>query len=112
MVGNTLVSKEILVFKDSSLLLSECETMLALLKRNPEITAPYIPTTEGEVQLQFVSDATKLVLVAREVSRIKTFAIETAENVEGANMNKIVESLIATSPILANISAKTEFSYI
>ena len=77
-----------------------------------EITAPYVPTTDGDVQLKYVDDATKLVLIGKEVRKIKAIAVQTAQESEGVNINKLVESFLATSPVLVNISDTTEFDYI
>lgn len=77
-----------------------------------EISADYVSTADGDFEMKFLNDETKLVLVRREVKRIKIEAIEMSECRQGVNINKVVEQLVATSPVLVNISDTTEFSYL
>ena len=77
-----------------------------------EIKAPVIGTVNGDMDLKFVCDATKLVLVKNEVTRIKVTSIEACKSTEGVNMKKVIEELVATSPVLVNLSDTTDFTYL
>jgi hypothetical protein len=77
-----------------------------------DITAPEIATTDGATQLEYCSDSTKISLIERETKSIKMCAMETSKTTQGVNLNKLVESLIATSPLLVNISNTTNFDYL
>lgn len=77
-----------------------------------KIDSPMIATTEGDMKLEYVTDATKVSLIAKEIRKIKMVAVETAQNSQGVNPNKLIETLLSTSPILVNISDTTEFEYL
>jgi len=76
------------------------------------VTSPEINTTDGVVELQFVSVETKLSLVKQEVVAIKMAAIEFEKSNEGVNRDKMVEQLLATSPIMVNLADTAKFSYL
>ena len=79
---------------------------------NLEISEPEIYTLSGLQDLAMLSDESKVAIVGLEIEKIKTQAVEFVKNTEGAVLDRKIEELIATSPLLANIPAKVESSYL
>ena len=79
---------------------------------NLEISEPEIYTLSGLQDLAMLSDESKVAIVELEIEKIKTQAVEFVKNTEGAVLDRKIEELIATSPLLANITAKVESSYL
>jgi len=74
------------------------------------IDAPEVDTTDGKMAVKYVNDASKLALVKSEVVRIKMAVIEACKADSGKVANKIIEEMVATSPILVNIGETSDFS--
>ena len=77
-----------------------------------KIDSPQIPTSEGVMSLEYVSDETKVYLIGKEIRQIRMAVMEAEKTQPGVNPNKLVESMMATSGILANISNTTDFNYL
>ena len=77
-----------------------------------EITPPEVNTINGLEDLAMLCDESKLVIAKSEVDNIRTIAVEYVKAFDGAILDRKVEELIAISPILANITAKVESSYL
>jgi hypothetical protein len=68
------------------------------------INAPEINTADGSTNLIYLANDSKVAVAFEETKRIKREAIEYARMYKGININKKIMELIATSPILVNIS--------
>lgn len=77
-----------------------------------EIDAPYVATVNGNMNLKYLSNSSKLQEVRTVITDMKMHVMEAEESVQGVVVNKVIEEMIATSPVLVNISDTTEFSYI
>lgn len=77
-----------------------------------EIPAIEVNTVDGMMDFVYLTDETKVHLVRNEVQAIKVRALEYGKHVPGANVNKKLEELIATSPILTNLSTTVSFDYL
>ena len=77
-----------------------------------EITAPEVHTINGLEDLAMLCAESKVAIAESEVRNIKTVAVEYAKAYEGAVLDRKIEELIAISPILANITATTDSTYI
>jgi hypothetical protein len=77
-----------------------------------EIKDPLVNTTYGEMRFSNLEDDAKLTFVRNEVAKIKVRACEAVEQGQGVNPNRRVEELIATNPVLVNVSSGTKFEYL
>lgn len=73
------------------------------------ITMPEITTVNGELSLSMLQDDSKLAVISQRVDCIRMEAFELNKVQEGINIEKCVEALIATDPILVNIHKKESF---
>jgi Golgi nucleoside diphosphatase len=76
------------------------------------ISDPIVNTAFGEMRFGNLENDSKLQAVRNEVSKIKVMACEAVEQGQGVNPNRRVEELIATNPILVNVSSGTKFEYL
>jgi hypothetical protein len=83
----------------------------AYSNQDSKIECPTINTTDGFFSIEHLTAATKLKLAAAEATRIRIAAIEAAKQ-DGVNANKVIEELIATSPVLVNLTETSTFSYL
>lgn len=77
-----------------------------------EITVPEVNTADGMVKLTYLDADSKVALAERMVRCITIQAVETAESTEGAVLDREIERLIATDPILCSLMSKTDSKYI
>ena len=77
-----------------------------------EITAPTVTTTAGCLEIQYLSDADKVQIAKMAFHSITSEAIETAQETEGVILDKEIQSLIATDPILVNLGKQCESEYL
>lgn len=77
-----------------------------------EIAVPDVPTTEGIVSIKYLSDEDKVSLASCQIRNIANEAIATTECEEGAVLDREIERLVAKNPVLVNLLAKSESSYI
>lgn len=77
-----------------------------------EIGSPEVTTTEGVVNIKFLSDADKVALAGREISSIRMKAIEAVKATDGAVLDKEIERLLAVNSTLVNLTVKSESAYI
>jgi len=76
------------------------------------IDDPFVSTTYGEMRFSNLEDDSKLSFIRNEVMKIKVSACEATEQKQGVNVGRRVEELIATNPILVNMSSGTKFEYL
>ena len=74
--------------------------------------AKSINTCNGQIPLAYISNEDKLAVVAQEVQTIKIKAIEATQATEGTVFEQEVLKLIATNPVLSNLSPAIESKYI
>lgn len=79
---------------------------------NSQIPAVDVNTVSGMMSFVHLDNDAKVSVLRSEVQTIKVRAIEYSSNVEGSNLNKKLEELIATNGMFANIESSTEFDYI
>lgn len=77
-----------------------------------EIESPMVNTVHGQMRFNHLEDDSKVEVIRGTVSRLKVEAVEFAEQTPGGNVNKKIEELLATSPIMANVSQGTKFEYL
>ena len=77
-----------------------------------EIASPDVSTVNGEMSFEHLLDDSKVAMLTNEAMSLRSYAIEFARNVEGGNINKKLEELIATNPLMCNIESTSDFSYI
>jgi len=77
-----------------------------------EIASPEVNTAFGVMSVAELEDDSKLAVIQSEVQRLKVEAIEFGKGKEGVNINKKMEELVATNPVLANITGGTKFDYL
>lgn len=94
--------------------LQEIVTNIRTSYGNKDITIdiPYVPTPDGLVSLAYIDEDSKVVLAGKEIRRITIDATEITEAYQGTVFDKVVESRVATNPILCNLSASTGSKYI
>ena len=76
------------------------------------IASPMVSTTEGRVDIKYLTSADKVALAAQEVRRIRTQAIETTNATDGTVLDREIERLLAVNSTLVNLTSKSESSYI
>lgn len=76
------------------------------------IDDPFLGTTYGEMRFSNLEDDSKLSFIRNEVMKIKVSVCEATEQKQGVNVGRRVEELIATNPILVNVSSGTKFEYL
>lgn len=76
------------------------------------IPAPQVNTIDGMMSFVHLSDESKVEVVKAEAHSIRVHAIEFAEGVEGGVADKKIEELLATSPVMANLTAGSKFAYL
>ena len=77
-----------------------------------EIDIPYVNTPDGMVSLTYLDDDSKVVLAGNQVRAASIEAIEICECTQGAVLDKEIEGLIATDPILCNLASTSGSKYI
>ena len=112
-ITNVLENKE-LSAEDKLLAVS---TIVAKLRKSygnvkVEIGMPEVSTCNGVVPFNFLSNDSKLAVVADRVAYIRRSAVEESLEVEGSVLAKIEEYRIATDDILANITAESPTTYL
>ena len=83
----------------------------AYANEDMDITVPEVNTTDGVVDLSMLNKTDKLALAIRAIDTIRTHAHEDAKNNEGVNVSKAIEAMLATSPLLANLTESPENDY-
>lgn len=76
------------------------------------IAAPEVNTVDGLMSFVHLTDESKVEVCKAEAHRIRVEAIEFAKGVEGGIANKKIEELLAVSPIMANLTAGSDFDYL
>lgn len=74
-----------------------------------DISMPDVYTVDGALPLSTLSDESKLTIVEQEVAHLRIQAYEFVEATQGAVIDKHVEFLISTNPILTNIGSSKGF---
>ena len=77
-----------------------------------EIKPSNVNSCNGGTQIQYLSNKDKVALVAGEVAKIRTAAIEATESNSGVLFNAEVTKLVAINPILVNLAASVESTVI
>lgn len=77
-----------------------------------EIAAPMVNTAYGAMRFTNLEDDAKLEIIRDTVMRIKVQAVEFGETREGANVNRKIEELLATSSIMVNVGEGSKFEYL
>ena len=75
-----------------------------------EADAPEVPTTDGMVSMDYLSDDDKLAIAAQCITDIRNTAIEEVKCNPLAILDAEVTALIATSPVLTNLASKSSAS--
>ena len=75
-----------------------------------EADAPEVPTSEGMVGIEYLSDADKLAVAERCITGIRCEAIELIKHDPLAVLDQEVTRLLATSPLLVNLKSATSGS--
>lgn len=76
------------------------------------IDIPYVNTPDGMVSLTYLDADSKVAFAGQSVRAITIEAIEICEATQGAMLDKEIESLVATCPILCNLSSTTGSKYL
>ena len=94
--------------------ITETVTILRELYGNQdvEVEAPEIPTSEGMVSMDYLSDDDKLAVAARFITDIRNESIERVKANPLTILDNEVVSLIATSPVLTNLDSTNTASEI
>lgn len=77
-----------------------------------EVASVDVNTTYGATDFADLQDDSKVSILLNEANVIRAKAVEFGRNCEGANVNKELERLIATSAVFCNIVSKSDMSYI
>ena len=77
-----------------------------------DITAPKVPTTDGYVNINLLSDEDKVALASIEIRKIIVDATAAVECTEGIVLDRKIEVALATNPVLVNITTKVDSAYI
>lgn len=77
-----------------------------------EISTIGINTTDGIVDMEYLGSGDKVAVAHREFKNCVLQAIEHCKCTEGSILDKEIESLIATNPVLVNLLKESESSYI
>jgi hypothetical protein len=77
-----------------------------------EIPQAKVNTCEGFIPFSTLDDDSKVVILLNEVAVIKTQAIAYAEDNVGIVVKKVVQQLLATNPLFANVSAGNDLDYL
>ena len=77
-----------------------------------DITIPEVSTCEGITDLSLMSDDDKVAIAERSVSNIIQTAVEFTKEEEGIVLDKEIERLVATNPVLVNLSEAVDSEYI
>jgi len=77
-----------------------------------EIDVPYVNTPEGMASFKYIEAESKVVYAGKAVRDATVEAVEICECTQGAVLDKELESLIATSPILCNLALSISSKYI
>lgn len=109
-ITQTLSSKEL---SSAEKLASVQESVAALRKSygnaDKTIADVKVNTAHGMLPFSHLEEDGKIEVLLNEAQSIKATAIAEIENNAGLMLNKVVEQLIATSPVFANASAESEF---
>ena len=77
-----------------------------------EVNAPKVNSTEGYVELKFLSPEDKLAIAKGNIRGITMETIALTELSQGAVFDKEFERLLALDPVLANISTVVTSKYL
>jgi len=77
-----------------------------------EIKAPFVNTAHGSMPFIHLEAASKVEMLRSELGFIKAAAVEAEQQNPGININKKIEELIATNPLLANVDSGVKFDYL
>jgi hypothetical protein len=77
-----------------------------------EIDVPYVNTPEGMVSFKYLDAESKVVYAGNAVRDATVEAVEICELTQGTVLDKELESIIATCPILCNLAVSTNSKYI
>lgn len=76
------------------------------------ITAPKVPTTEGNVDIKLLKAEDKVAIAEQQVRNIIAKVVAGTECTEGVIFDRQVEFYLAINPVLTNITAATDSDYI
>jgi hypothetical protein len=77
-----------------------------------EIDTPYVNTPEGIISFKYLDAESKVVYAGKAVRDATVEAVEICESTQGAVLDRELESLIATCPVLCNLAISTNSKYI
>jgi hypothetical protein len=77
-----------------------------------EIDVPYVNTPEGMVSFKYLNAESKVVYAGNAVRDATVEAVEICESTQGTVLDKELESIIATCPVLCNLAVSTNSKYI
>ena len=77
-----------------------------------EIPPREINTVDGMMNFTHLQDDAKVQVLRQEAQAIKIRAIEFGNAVKGANVNKKIEEMLATSGVFTNITTGSSFEYL
>ena len=80
--------------------------------RDVEIDMPEVNTDSGIMKLSYLSNEDKLELAKRCIKDAIIVAAEEVEANQGTLFDRVVEQIVATSPVLCNISSSTGSAYL
>lgn len=76
------------------------------------LTSPRVNSTEGFVDMKYLSNDDKLVIAKQQIRHITMEVIATTDMVEGAVFDKEFERLLSLNPHLSHITSKTDSKYL
>lgn len=77
-----------------------------------DIPSDYVNTPDGMVQFKYLDADSKVAFAGNQIRAITIEAIEAVEVTPGTVLDKELESLIATDPILCNLASSSGSKYI
>lgn len=76
------------------------------------LTPPRVNTSEGFVEMKYLSNDDKLVIAKQQIRHITMEVIATTDMVEGAVFDKEFERLLSLNAHLSHITSKTDSKYL
>lgn len=77
-----------------------------------DLTAPKVHTTEGYVDMKYLSPDDKLVIAKQQIRSTTMETIATTDVVEGAVFDREFERLLSLNAHLSHITSKTDSKYL
>lgn len=77
-----------------------------------EVEVPYVTTADGMVELKYLDAESKVVLAGRQIKAATMEAVEECACNPACVLDREIERLIATNPIMCSLLANTNSKYI